>query len=451
MFSGAKERLAAFSLLSLLFSGCAAAVSSRDEVISKAIDFARSKAVVGVDDEKIIAGAIEGALKAIDPHSSYISAQDRAFMEAEQSGHYAGVGMMLDKSTGVITVASLSPGAPAEKAGMKTGDIITHIEGSPTPAMTPIEAATLIRGAEGTTLAIRVYRKEQNKLMEFSLTREAIKSEPVTSRLIGKDIGYVRLISFISKNTATDMEVAIARLQQQAPDGISGYILDLRNNPGGLLFQATAVSDDFIDNDGPLVYRQNREGIIDGGVRAKTGDIINGAPLIVLVNGGSASASEVVAGALQDYERATILGTKTFGKGSVQNTYAMSDIFPDRTDAIKITTHLYLTPSRRSIQGLGITPDILFEDSENSQLRRIFSEADYKGAIANPTGPAETHESEARCTPTSRATPEKALLDIKGEPDYQLICAVEYLRKEHKTTRLEPILAGKTATRGAPG
>lgn len=343
-----------------LISGAIASPSDRAaeiyqslKLFGKAFEVVRNDYVDKPDDAKLIASAIDGMVSGLDPHSNYMDAKQFESMQTETAGEFGGLGMQVALKDNVVKVVSPIDGTPAAKAGIRAGDIITAVDGTPTQGIPLDRVVDKLRGPLGTNVTLTVQRQNEAKAIQFTLTREIIKNRPVTYHDEGGGVGYIRIAEF--NNLADgELKTAIKELTATIPaNQFKGYILDLRNNPGGLLDQAIAVSNDFL-NRGEIVSTKGRDPNDDQRFYAKRGDLIQGKPLIVLINGGSASASEIVAGALQDQKRATIVGSRSFGKGSVQT------IIPLGADngALRLTTARYFTPSGRSIQAQGITPNI---------------------------------------------------------------------------------------------
>ncbi|WP_455482193.1 S41 family peptidase [Bartonella sp. B35(2025)] len=306
------------------------------------------------DDKKLIESAINGMLTSLDPHSSYMNAEEAKDMRDSTKGEFGGLGIEVTMEKNLIKVVSPMDDTPASKAGILAGDLISKIDGVQTNGQTLSEAVNKMRGAAGTPITLTIIRSGVDKPIEIKVIRDIIKVKAVKYRVEG-DIGYLRLIQF-SEQTFSNLQSAIKDIQSKIPESkLKGYVLDLRLNPGGLLDQAISVSSAFL-NKGEIVSTRGRKKNDVMRFDAKPGDIINGKPLIVLINGGSASASEIVAGALQDHRRATILGTQSFGKGSVQTIIPLGE-----NGALRLTTALYYTPSGTSIQGTGIAPDIIVE------------------------------------------------------------------------------------------
>jgi len=308
-----------------------------------------------VDDSKLMEHAIQGMLSGLDPHSAYLTPDAYREVRIGTEGEFGGLGIEVDMKDGFVRVVSPIDDTPAQKAGMKTGDLIIKIDDTPVKGLTLNEAVKRMRGKAGTDIVLTVVRENVEAPLEVKLTRAVIKIQSVKSRMLDGSYGYVRITSF-QANTADAMHEALAKLKKEAGGRLNGLVLDLRNNPGGVLNGAVAVSDAFLTT-GKIVYTEGRVQDSQLNFNATPANDIGDTPMVVLVNSGSASASEIVAGALQDHKRAVIMGTKTFGKGSVQT------ILPVRSGAaLKITTARYYTPNGRSIQATGIIPDVVVED-----------------------------------------------------------------------------------------
>ena len=310
----------------------------------------RAEYVEPVNDRELIENAINGMLTGLDPHSSYMNAKSFRDMQVQTRGEFGGLGLEVTSENGIIRVVSPIDDTPAARAGVKAGDLITMLDGQTVQGLTLNEAVDKMRGPAGSQIRLTIKRDGVNTPIELAMQREVIRIQVVRSHLEG-DIGYVRLTSF-NEQTDPGLRKAIQDLKQKAGGNLRGIVLDLRNNPGGLLDQAVSVSGDFLEQ-GEIVSTRSRHPEESQRWNAKSGDITGGLPLVVLINGGSASASEIVAGALQDHNRAVVLGTRSFGKGSVQTVMPLQG-----NGAMRLTTARYYTPSGRSIQGLGITPDI---------------------------------------------------------------------------------------------
>ena len=323
------------------------------ELLGKVLDLVRSNYVDKPDDGKLLTAAINGVLGALDPHSSYMDEKSYRDMRAETSGRFGGLGMQVNMEDGLLKVVSPIDDTPAAKAGILAEDVITQIDGTPIKGLTLSQAVEKMRGAPGTEIRLEIMRKDQAAPLDLTLTRQIIKVRTVRQQVEGDDVGYVRLSQFNGR-AADELKQAFQALAVKIPpDQLKGYILDLRSNPGGLLDQAVRVAGAFLTS-GEIVSIRGREPDQIHRFNASPGDLIDGKPLIVLINGGSASASEIVAGALQDQKRATIIGSRTFGKASVQTIIPLGQ----GNGALRLTTARYYTPSGRSIQAQGIAPDI---------------------------------------------------------------------------------------------
>ena len=332
-------------------------------------------------DKELIEFAIGGMLTSLDPHSAFLNEEAFTELQVGTSGQFGGLGIEISMEDGFVKVVSPIDDTPAQRAGMKAGDLIIRLDDATVKGMSLSDAVKVMRGAPGSDIELTVVREGEDKPLKFTITRAIIRVTSVKSRSLEDGYGYVRITQFQSR-TGDSLAEAISKLKDENKN-LKGLVLDLRNNPGGVLNAAVAVSDAFI-NKGLIVYTEGRTNDSDNKFHATTGDLINGAPLIVLVNGGSASASEIVAGALQDHQRAVILGTQSFGKGSVQTILPMNN-----GTAVKITTARYFTPNGRSIQAEGIVPDIKIEPLKvaktNKPLERI-KEADLSGHLSNGNG-----------------------------------------------------------------
>jgi len=341
--------------------------------------------VVDPPSDKLIYNAVNGMLAGLDPHSSYMNAQQYADMQVQTTGQFGGLGLEVTQADGLLKVITPIDDTPGARAGIKPGDIIVEINGHSTDGLGLDDAVTKMRGQPNTQITLTLKRAGINAPVVVTLTREIIKIQDVKDRLFSTPagpVGYIRLDSF-DQNADPHIRNAVADLEKQANGNIHGYILDLRDNPGGLLDQAVAVGDDFLDS-GEIVSTHGRHSGDDAVWYAQDGDITSGAPIVILTNAGTASAAEIVTAALQQNRRALVLGTKTFGKGSVQTVMPIDD-----EGALRLTTALYFTPSGKSIQGYGVTPDITVADSDTppdafSQLR----ETDLLNSFTNPTGQA---------------------------------------------------------------
>jgi carboxyl-terminal processing protease len=304
------------------------------------------------DDGKLIESAINGMLAGLDPHSSYMDPKSVREMQVQTRGEFGGLGIEVTMDEGLVKVVAPIDDTPAAKAGVMANDIITHLDEKPVQGLTLDQAVEKMRGPANTKIKLKIVRKGQEQPVELSITRKIIHVSSVRSRLEGSDIGFIRVTQF-SEQTTDALKKAISDLSTQSGSKLKGFIVDLRNNPGGLLDQAISVSDAFLEK-GEIVSTRGRVASESQRFNAHAGDLTKGKPVIVLINGGSASASEIVAGALQDHRRATLIGTRSFGKGSVQAIIPLGS----GNGALRLTTARYFTPSGHSIQAKGISPDI---------------------------------------------------------------------------------------------
>ena len=368
----------------------------------------RSDYVDEVTDDTLIEGAINGMLTSLDPHSNYLNAKNFSDMKVQTRGEFGGLGIEVSMENGLIKVVSPIDDTPAARAGLKPGDLITHLDGTAVQGMTLPEAVEKMRGPINSEVTLRIRRAGKDPF-DVKLTRATIKIQSVRSHLEGDTVGYVRITSF-NEQTDVGLESAMKNLKQQAGNKLTGVVLDLRNNPGGLLDQAVAVSDAFLEK-GEIVSTRGRRADDAQRYNAHTGDISGGLPMVVLINGGSASASEIVAGALQDHHRAILVGTRSFGKGSVQTIIPLPG-----HGAMRLTTARYYTPSGRSIQAKGIDPDIVVEAAK----------------IEHPAGDASAVAKKTDDTKDDAdSTGDQATVDpsvIGTADDYQLSRAVDMLR-----------------------
>jgi carboxyl-terminal processing protease len=359
----------------------------------------RSSYVEPVTDDKLIESAINGMLSSLDPHSSYMNAKDFADMQVTTKGEFGGLGIEVTMQDGLVKVVSPMDGTPAAAAGIQAGDLISGIDGDPVMGMTLNDAVGKMRGDVGSSIKLMIIRGTKDPF-EVTLKRAVIAVKSVRWELEDGNIGYVRISSF-SEKTDSGLRDAIAKLKDATKGQMTGLVLDLRNNPGGLLDQAINVSDDFLDK-GEIVSTRGRNPDEAQRWNAEPGDLMDGKPVIVLINGGSASASEIVSGALQDHHRAILLGTRSFGKGSVQSVIPIAN-----HGAIRLTTARYYTPSGRSIQAKGIDPDLLVEEAKIEQVTEDGSrhESDLKGALANKGGTAPSDGTQPPADQSGAAKP----------------------------------------------
>ena len=325
------------------------------ETFANVLSILQENYVEEIDTKEIIEGAINGLLLSLDPHSTYLKPELYQEFRDETNGSFTGIGLKITLSDGVITVIAPIADTPADKAGIKAHDQILKIDGISTKGKTPYDAVKILRGQQGTEVTITVYREGWEYPKDFTLLRSEIPMESVKSMELKPGIGYLRVTSF-QRSTTSELKRHLKELQQK--NRLTGLVLDLRNNPGGLLEQAVSVSDLFLES-GLIVYTRGRKPEQDLTFNAQPDDFLPGSPLVVLINEGTASASEIVAGALQDHHRGVIVGTKSFGKGSVQSIIPLND-----GAALKMTTAQYYTPSGRSIQATGIIPDVEAEATD---------------------------------------------------------------------------------------
>ena len=375
----------------------------------------RADYVEEATDQELIESAIQGMLSALDPHSSYLNADSFRDMRVQTKGEFGGLGIEVTMENGLVKVVSPIDDTPAFRAGIESSDLITHLDSEPVLGLTLNEAVGKMRGLVNTDIRLTI-RREGRDPFDVTITRDVIKITSVRSRTEGK-VAYLRITTF-NEQTSPGLEKAIEMRKEEIGDGLIGYVLDLRNNPGGLLDQAISVSDAFL-NQGEIVSTRGRDPDDAQRYNARAGDLIDGLPLVVLINGGSASASEIVAGALQDHRRAVILGTTSFGKGSVQTIIPLSG-----NGAMRLTTARYYTPSGRSIQGTGIDPDIVVEQArletvDNTPRRR---EADLRGALddGGGNGAPDNAEKKPEKQDSEKSAPERL--------DFQLTRALDLLR-----------------------
>ncbi|MGE5502931.1 MAG: S41 family peptidase [Actinomycetota bacterium] len=420
------------------------------ELFAEVFDKVRSEYVEPVNDEELIEAALNGMLTSLDPHSSYLNPKSSKDMDIQTKGEFGGLGIEVTMEQGWVKVVSPIDDTPAYRAGLQPGDFITHLDGEPVQGLSLSEAVDRMRGPPNTDIRLTIRRPSVDPF-DVKLTRAVIKVQTVRAHAEG-NVGYLRITQF-SQTTDADLRKAVAQLKKDMGKDLIGFVVDLRNNPGGLLDQAVAVSDDFLDK-GEIVSTRSRRPEDTQRFNARPGDIADGLPLVVLINDGSASASEIVAGALQDHHRAILLGTRSFGKGSVQTLIPLPG-----HGSIRLTTARYYTPSGRSIQAVGIEPDIKVLQSKVEPIvvpeRERRSEASLRNALSNPTkdkdkdkdkpaadkappapAPAPAPGSKAPGGPAGASSDDKAsgaaaMAAIKlGDPaqDYQMARALDLLR-----------------------
>ncbi|SEK72767.1 S41 family peptidase [Ectothiorhodospira marina] len=364
-----------------------------------------------VEDSDLLENAIRGMLSGLDPHSTFLNSDEFSELQIGTQGEFGGLGLEVGMEDGFVKVISPIDDTPASRAGMRAGDLIIRLDDTPVKGMTLNEAVSKMRGPKGSDITLTVVREGREAPFEVEITRDTVRVQSVRSEMLEPGFGYLRVTTFQSRTA--QMLVEEARALQKESGGLKGLVLDLRNNPGGILNGAVGVSDAFL-NDGLIVYTEGRVKDSEFRYTASPGDVLNGAPLVVLVNAGSASASEIVAGALQDHERAIIMGSSTFGKGSVQTILPL-----DKGEALKLTTARYYTPAGRSIQADGIEPDIKLEqitlaESGEPGIRPI-TEAQLSRHLAGENEKADDEEGEET-------------LESLAQRDYQLYEALNMLK-----------------------
>jgi carboxyl-terminal processing protease len=427
-FGGKRVLLVVLVLVSASFlvgAGMAKRVLARGDdyenlrVFTEVLSLVQSNYVEDIESKKLVEGAIKGLLKTLDPHTSYMPAEVYKEMQVETEGQFGGLGIEITVRDDQLTVVSPIEDTPAYRAGLKAGDRILKIDGEPTKEVTLLDAVRKMRGPRGTPVTITIMRDDFDNPKDFTITRDVIKIRSVTSRKLDGNIGYIRMRNF-HKSTAEELEEALRDLEEQK---ITGLLLDVRNNPGGLLNQAVEVVDKFVGKDQLIVSTQGRVRNQNMRFSSKSDRPHIEYPLVVLVNAGSASASEIVAGALQDHGRAIVLGTQTFGKGSVQTIIPLSD-----GSGLRLTTARYYTPKGHLIQGKGITPDIVVENkpvekAEATQSgRKHVREKDLPNAL-------DRLKEEQEGKPEQQPTEREAQSSVPGpEEDLQLQRAVELLK-----------------------
>ena len=394
------------------------------ELFGDIFDRIRAKYVEDVDDAKLIEAAINGMLTSLDPHSSYLSPDDADDMRIQTRGAFGGLGIEVTQEDGFVKVITPIDETPAAKAGVEPGDFITHVDGEGLLGLTLDGAVQLMRGPVGSKIVITIVREDEPEPFDITIIRDTIKLTAVRDRSIGQTI--VMRVSTFNDQTYPNLKDGITK-QIEAAGGINninGFVVDLRNNPGGLLNQAIMVSDAFLEK-GEIVSTRGRDPATGDRWNARSGDLAQGKPIVVLINGGSASASEIVAGALQDHHRAIVVGTKSFGKGSVQTIMPLPD-----NGAMRLTTARYYTPSGRSIQSLGVSPNIIVEQPRRTlkdvepeeEQKKMRSEADLRGSLDNDS----ISEGERTQIEAERTAAEEAAKLRKD--DFQLAYAIDLLK-----------------------
>ncbi|MGB0571369.1 MAG: S41 family peptidase [Alphaproteobacteria bacterium] len=410
-----RKLITAFAFSAMLTAAPAAAVAADSdeetfrqlELFGDIFERVRSQYVDETEDGDLIEAAINGMLQSLDPHSSYLNEDNFRDMQVQTRGEFGGLGIEVTMEQGFVRVVSPIDETPAARAGIEAGDFITHLDGETVLGLTLAEAVDKMRGRVGSDIELTIRREGQDPF-DVAVTRDVVRIKSVRSRVEGK-VGYVRITTF-NEQTNDGLEAAMADIKQELGDELIGVVLDLRRNPGGLLNQAVKVSDAFLDR-GEIVSTRGRDDDDSQRFNAREGDLANGLPMVVLINRGSASASEIVAGALQDHKRAVIMGTESFGKGSVQTIMPIPG-----HGAMRLTTAAYFTPSGRSIQQTGITPDIEVEQVtiETEDVQQGPRESDLRNARDNEGLDAEDNSAGAKEASTLQ--------------DYQLARALDLLK-----------------------
>jgi len=413
------------TMVSLARSQSASAANSEIyrqlDLFGEVLERVRSDYVEKPEDGKLIESAINGMLTALDPHSAYLNPKHFRDMQVQTRGEFGGLGIEVTMENGVVKVVSPIEDTPASKAGLMSGDLITHLDKEQILGLTLQEAVEKMRGPVNSPITLTILRKGVEDPFEVKVTRDVIHINPVKYNAEGDDVGYIRLTTFNEQTTA-NLQKAVEDLKKQLGPNLKGYVLDLRNNPGGLLDQAISVSDAFLDQ-GAIVLTRGRNLEETQRSNARQGDITDGQKIVVLINGGSASASEIVAGALQDHHRATILGTRSFGKGSVQTIIPLGS-----NGALRLTTARYYTPSGRSIQAKGIAPEVVVEEELPDELKQK-AEAQGTRGEANLRGHLKgDSEEEGAAAEAEEESGSSAYVAPEKDKDTQLKYALDLLR-----------------------
>jgi carboxyl-terminal processing protease len=391
------------------------------DLFGEVLERVRADYVEQPEDPKLIESAINGMLAALDPHSAYLTPKHFRDMQVQTRGEFGGLGIEVTMENGVVKVVAPIDDTPAQRAGIMSGDLITHLDKDQILGLTLQEAVEKMRGPVNAPILLTIVRKGVEDPFEVKVVRDTIHINPVKFNAEGDDVGYIRLTTF-NEQTTEKLEAAVAELKKELGPNLKGYILDLRNNPGGLLDQAISVSDSFLDK-GAIVLTRGRNLEETQRSNARNGDITDGKEIIVLINGGSASASEIVAGALQDHHRATVIGTRSFGKGSVQTIIPMG-----ANGALRLTTARYYTPSGRSIQAKGIDPEVVVEEELPEELKKkaeiqgTRGEADLRGHLRGENAGKKNGDEVEEKSGSSAYVPKDK------EKDTQLNYALDLLR-----------------------
>lgn len=437
--------LLAFSSLAAVAAPTASATYKALNLFGDVFEQVRANYVEAVEDKKLIEYALNGMLSSLDPHSGYMNEEEAKSMTIQNKGEFGGLGIEVTMENGVVKVVSPIDDTPAARAGVQAGDLVVEIDGKPVMGMTLNDAVEKMRGKVGTEILLTIVRQGAKAPIKYKLVRDIIQIQSVKNRVENGNVGYIRITTF-NAQTSPGLKKAFEEIKKQAGDKLIGYVIDLRNNPGGLLDQAIIVSDSFLDK-GEIVSTRGRNPDDTRRDNSTPGDVAKGLPIVALINGGSASASEIVAGALQDHKRAIVMGTQSFGKGSVQTLFNVPG-----GGMVRLTTARYYTPSGRSIQGKGITPDIIVERAKVVEEKDAFTEvheADLKGALKNPDGDQnetsaepEEDDDEDKNDDSSKKPDDKDKDDAKdgkskdgksskedkSKSDYQLVRAIDLLQ-----------------------
>jgi len=391
------------------------------DLFGEVLERVRSDYVEKPEDAKLIEAAINGMLTALDPHSAYLNPKHFRDMQVQTRGEFGGLGIEVTMENGVVKVVSPIEDTPASRAGLMSGDLITHLDKEQILGLTLQEAVEKMRGPVNSPITLTIVRKGVDDPFDVKVVRDVIHINPVKYDVEGDDIGYIRITTFNEQTTA-NLQKAIDDLKKQIGPKLKGYIIDLRNNPGGLLDQAISVSDTFLDQ-GAIVLTKGRDLEETQRSNARAGDLTDGEKLVVLINGGSASASEIVAGALQDHHRATIVGTRSFGKGSVQTIIPLGS-----NGALRLTTARYYTPSGRSIQAKGIEPEVVVEEELPDDLKAKADQVSTRGE-ANLRGHLKGEDADGEdATKDEEGSGSSAYVATDKEKDTQLKYGLDLLR-----------------------
>ncbi len=401
------------------------------QLFGDVLEQVRSKYVEAPSDQELIEAALAGMMSSLDPHSSYLPPQGFEDMQVQTRGAFGGLGIEVTMEKGLVKVIAPIDDTPAQRAGMRPNDLISHLDGEPILGLTLSDAVDLMRGEKGTDITITVLREGEDEPLEITITRDIIKIRAVRSRVEGvdKNVAYIRLTTF-NQQTTKNLKSALNQLPAEiGKNKLAGFIIDLRNNPGGLLSEAISVSDMLLDQ-GEIVSTRGRSPEDSSRYNAKRGDMARGHPIVVMINGGSASASEIVAGALQDNHRAIIMGTQSFGKGSVQTIMPLPN-----SGALRMTTARYFTPSGRSIQALGIAPDIVSEQviPEDMKKREARTEASLRGHLDGENIDGESNNGDQE----PEKKPSIAFIPPEPADDAQLQHAIKLLIDLQKSANSE--------------